>query len=78
MTGSSHCSPSGVRSIRQGADNGSYSTDVGSLVTKQHVEIVRSHVQDAVARGATIATGGKTIDDSGFFEPTFFSTSTIR
>ena len=57
-----------VRSIRQGVDNGSYSADVGTLVTKQQVEIVRSHVQDAVARGATIATGGKAT--GGFFEPT--------
>ena len=59
-----------VRSIRQGIDNGSYSTDVGTLVTEQQVEIVRSHVQDAVAHGATIATGGKTIGNGGFFEPT--------
>ena len=57
-----------VRWIRQGIDNGSYSTDVGALVTEQQVEIVRSHVQDAVARGATIATGGNTT--GGFFEPT--------
>jgi len=59
-----------VQSIRQGADNGSYSADVGGLVTKQQLEIVKSHVQDAVARGATIATGGKTIGDSGLFGPT--------
>ena len=59
-----------VRSIRQGVDNGSYSTDVGTLVTEQQVEIVRSHVQDAVAHGATIATGGKTTGKGGFFEPT--------
>jgi acyl-CoA reductase-like NAD-dependent aldehyde dehydrogenase len=59
-----------VRSIRQGADNGSYSADVGGLVTKPQLEIVKSHVQDAVAHGATIATGGKATGDSGFFEPT--------
>jgi acyl-CoA reductase-like NAD-dependent aldehyde dehydrogenase len=57
-----------VLSIRQGIDNGSYSADVSALVTEQQVEIVRSHVQDAVARGATIATGGKAT--GGFFEPT--------
>ena len=34
-----------VRSIRQGVDNGSYSVDVGALVTKQQVEIVSSHVR---------------------------------
>ena len=48
-----------VLSVRQGIDNGSYSVDVGALVTEQQVEIVRSHVQDAVAHGATVATGGK-------------------
>ena len=57
-----------VLSIRQGADNGSYSTDVGGLVTTQQLEIVKSHVQDAVAHGATIATGGETTSE--FFEPT--------
>jgi acyl-CoA reductase-like NAD-dependent aldehyde dehydrogenase len=57
-----------VQSIRQGADNGSYSTDVGGLVTKQQREIVKSHVQDAVAHGATIATGGESTAE--FFEPT--------
>ncbi len=57
-----------VRSIRQGVDNGSCSADLGALVTEQQVEIVRSHVQDAVANGATIATGGNAI--GGFFEPT--------
>src|SRR5277367_1328537 len=57
-----------VRSIRQGVDNGSYSADVGTLVTKQQVEIVRNHVQDAVANGATIATGGTAT--GRFFEPT--------
>jgi len=59
-----------VLSIRQGVDNGSYSADVGTLVTEQQVEIVRSHVEDAVTNGATIATGGKATGHGGFFEPT--------
>ena len=59
-----------VLSIRQGVDNGSYSADVGPLVTKQQVETVRSHVDDAVANGATIATGGKSTGTGEFFEPT--------
>jgi betaine-aldehyde dehydrogenase len=57
-----------VLSIRQGADNGSYSADVGTLVTEQQAEIVRSHVQGAVENGATVATGGQTA--GRFFEPT--------
>jgi acyl-CoA reductase-like NAD-dependent aldehyde dehydrogenase len=59
-----------VRSIRQGTDDGSYSADVGTLATEQQVEIVRNHVDDAVASGATIATGGKATGSGGFFEPT--------
>ena len=70
MPGLSHCSPSRSARSGKGADNGTYSTDVGGLVTKPQLEIVKSHVQDAVAHGATIATGGKTTGDSGFFEPT--------
>lgn len=59
-----------VRSIRQGTDDGSYSADVGTLATAQQVEIVSAHVDDAVANGATIATGGKATGCGGFFEPT--------
>jgi betaine-aldehyde dehydrogenase len=59
-----------VASIRQGTDDGSYSADVGTLATGQQVEIVRSHVADAVANGATIALGGKATGCGQFFEPT--------
>jgi aldehyde dehydrogenase (NAD+)/succinate-semialdehyde dehydrogenase/glutarate-semialdehyde dehydrogenase len=45
---------------------------VGSLVSPDHLERVRSHVEDAVAKGATVLTGGKARPDLGpaFFEPT--------
>jgi acyl-CoA reductase-like NAD-dependent aldehyde dehydrogenase len=59
-----------VRSIRQGTDDGSSSADVGTLATAQQVELVRAHVDDAVANGATVATGGKATGSGGFFEPT--------
>ena len=59
-----------VASIRQGTDDGSYSADVGTLATGQQVEIVRGHVADAVANGATIALGGKATGRGQFFEPT--------
>lgn len=59
-----------VLSLRQGVDTGSYSADVGTLVTEQQLGIVRGHVEDAVAAGATIATGGKATGTGGFFEPT--------
>jgi acyl-CoA reductase-like NAD-dependent aldehyde dehydrogenase len=59
-----------VRSVRHGIDNGSYSTDVGTLVTNEQMRIVRGHVEDTVAAGATVATGGKATGSGGFFEPT--------
>jgi acyl-CoA reductase-like NAD-dependent aldehyde dehydrogenase len=59
-----------VRSIRQGTDDGSYSADVGTLATATQAELVRRHVEDAVAHGATIAVGGKATGRGGFFEPT--------
>jgi acyl-CoA reductase-like NAD-dependent aldehyde dehydrogenase len=59
-----------VRSIRQGTDDGSFSADVGALATTAQVQIVRSHVDDAVAHGATIAVGGQATGRGEFFEPT--------
>ena len=45
---------------------------MGSLVSPDHLERVRSHVDDAVAKGATVLTGGRPRPDLGpaFFEPT--------
>jgi acyl-CoA reductase-like NAD-dependent aldehyde dehydrogenase len=59
-----------VRSIRQGTDDGSHSADVGAMATTAQVGIVRTHVEDAVARGATIAVGGEASGGGTFFEPT--------
>ncbi|GAB2780352.1 succinic semialdehyde dehydrogenase [Nocardioides salsibiostraticola] len=49
-----------------------FSADVGSLISADHRERVASHVEDAVAKGATVLTGGRRRDDLGpaFFEPT--------
>ena len=49
-----------------------FTMDVGSLVSPDHKERVQSHVEDAVAKGATVLTGGKARPDLGpaFFEPT--------
>jgi succinate-semialdehyde dehydrogenase/glutarate-semialdehyde dehydrogenase len=45
---------------------------VGSLITARHMSAVESHVQDAVAKGATLLTGGKPRPDVGplFYAPT--------
>jgi len=60
-----------VSSLAQGAAL-DYSTDVGSLTSAAQLERVQEHVDDAVAKGATVLTGGKARPDLGpyFFEPT--------
>ena len=49
-----------------------FGPDVGSLVSPDHKDRVQSHVEDAVAKGATVLTGGRARPDLGpaFFEPT--------
>ncbi|WP_193610584.1 succinic semialdehyde dehydrogenase [Nocardioides lijunqiniae] len=49
-----------------------FGPEMGSLVSPDHKERVQSHVDDALAKGATVVTGGKARPDLGpaFFEPT--------
>jgi aldehyde dehydrogenase (NAD+)/succinate-semialdehyde dehydrogenase/glutarate-semialdehyde dehydrogenase len=49
-----------------------FGPDMGSLVSPDHMERVKSHVDDAVAKGATVLTGGRPRPDLGpaFFAPT--------
>jgi acyl-CoA reductase-like NAD-dependent aldehyde dehydrogenase len=58
--------------LRQGMDaRHDYSSDVGSMTTAQQLDIVSSHVDDAVSKGARVLVGGKTGDPAGlFYEPT--------
>jgi len=46
--------------------------DVGAMSNEKQLDIVESHVKDAVQRGAEVQTGGRRLDDSGgwFHEPT--------
>lgn len=57
--------------LKQGAAF-DYSTDIGSLTLPSQLERVAEHVDDAVAHGATVLTGGKARPDLGplFYEPT--------
>jgi succinate-semialdehyde dehydrogenase/glutarate-semialdehyde dehydrogenase len=41
--------------------------DIGPLVNKKQMEWVSSQVEDAVAKGAKVLSGGKRIGDKGFF-----------
>jgi len=63
-----------ARSLRQGdpAQAGAEHVDVGAMVVPGQLEIVRSHVEEAQARGARVLVGGKARIDRGarFFEPT--------
>ncbi|MBB4161232.1 succinic semialdehyde dehydrogenase [Streptomyces cinereoruber] len=52
-----------------------YSVDVGSLTTPAQLKTVTEHVDDAVAKGATVLAGGKARPDLGplFYEPTILT-----
>ncbi|HEX5566485.1 MAG TPA: succinic semialdehyde dehydrogenase [Streptomyces sp.] len=60
-----------TRALRLGAAL-AYGADMGSLVSRRQLETVSRHVEDAVARGATVLTGGRPRPDVGplFYEPT--------
>lgn len=49
-----------------------FSSALSSMITRDHMEKVHAHVEDAVASGATLLTGGKPRPDVGplFYEPT--------
>lgn len=60
-----------ARSLSTGVGYG-YDVDVGSLLSAEQLSKVRSHVEDAISRGATVQSGGRHRPDLGpyVFEPT--------
>jgi succinate-semialdehyde dehydrogenase/glutarate-semialdehyde dehydrogenase len=52
-----------------------YSADMGSLINDTQLKTVTQHVDDAVAKGATVLAGGGARPDVGpyFYEPTILS-----
>ncbi|MGH8894128.1 MAG: succinic semialdehyde dehydrogenase [Actinomycetes bacterium] len=60
-----------VRALRLGTAL-DYSVDVGSLLSQRQLDRVVTHVDDAVAKGATVLAGGRPRPDLGplFYEPT--------
>ncbi len=60
-----------VRALRLGASL-DYTADMGSLVSAAQLQTVTRHVDDALAHGATVLTGGRPRPDVGplFYEPT--------
>ncbi|WP_273491262.1 succinic semialdehyde dehydrogenase [Gordonia otitidis] len=63
-----------VRDMKLGATY-DFTVDMGSLASAAQVETAEAHVDDAVAKGATVIAGGKRRADLGpfFFEPTVLS-----
>jgi acyl-CoA reductase-like NAD-dependent aldehyde dehydrogenase len=60
-----------VRGLRQGAPAGVGTVDIGAMTFPPQLEIVESHVQDAVQKGAKVLTGGRPGPGPGrFYEPT--------
>lgn len=55
-----------------------WENDMGTLISQDQLEVAVAHVEDAVARGATVRTGGKARPDIGpyFFEPTILEAVT--
>jgi succinate-semialdehyde dehydrogenase / glutarate-semialdehyde dehydrogenase len=60
-----------VRALRLGSDL-AYGPDMGSLISAAQLDRVSAHVDDAVAKGATVLAGGRARPDLGpwFYEPT--------
>ena len=60
-----------VTSLSQGPEL-DFDVDLGSLTSAAQLERVEAHVADAVAKGATVLTGGRARPDLGpyFYEPT--------
>src|SRR5262249_42892538 len=62
-----------TRRLRLGAGDDP-STDVGPLIRPRQVAVVEDHVEDAIAKGAHVLTGGRRPDLPGFFyEPTILT-----
>jgi succinate-semialdehyde dehydrogenase/glutarate-semialdehyde dehydrogenase len=52
-----------------------YGSDMGTMISQSQLDTVEAHVEDAVAKGARVLTGGKARPDLGpyFFEPTLLA-----
>jgi len=60
-----------VKALRQGPTGAPGVQEVGAVIFPPQIDTVDAHVKDAVAKGATVLTGGKPADGPGrFYEPT--------
>ncbi|MFG2847124.1 succinic semialdehyde dehydrogenase [Kitasatospora sp. NPDC048296] len=63
-----------TRAMRLGIEF-SFDVDMGSLTFRRQLDLVTRHVEQAVARGATVVVGGRARPDIGplFYEPTILT-----
>ncbi len=60
-----------VEALRQGPPGAPGTVDVGAIIFPPQIDLIDSHVRDAVERGAEVRTGGKVGEGPGrFYEPT--------
>ena len=59
-----------VSQLREGHDDRRCRYDVGAMATTAQRDIVQGHVDDAVAAGARVTTGGKPTGVGTFYKPT--------
>ena len=60
-----------VGALRVGQPGGPGAVDVGAITSARQLEIIEAHVADAVAKGASVAVGGRRLPGPGrFYEPT--------
>lgn len=60
-----------VQRLRVGEPRGPGAVEIGAISSPRQLEIIESHVADALARGASVPVGGHRLPGPGtFFEPT--------
>ena len=60
-----------VEALRQGPPGAPGTVDVGAIIFEPQIDLIEAHVNDAVAKGARVVTGGSRGEGPGrFFQPT--------
>ena len=60
-----------LAALRVGEPRGPGSVDVGAITSERQLEVIESHIADALAKGARLATGGARLEGPGrFVKPT--------
>ena len=60
-----------VKGLRQGGPAAAGEVEVGAITHPPQLDIIESHVTDALAKGASALTGGRPCDGGGrYYEPT--------